>query len=188
MICHDQPFLTIIIHFQPSWTLFKHYQPSLINRFNHLLTMILDDGWFSWWWMMVDFHDGWWSTIMTSWIYLLSTPLYIIYIYQLSLIKLVFLLVTMIYQPLYISTILYIYISTIYNQLFFVVTSIYHQENDGFEALGVGLWPYPAWASWPRRDLWERSGINQGFWRSIKYIYFTDYILYVFYINICVHI
>ena len=111
MICHDQPFLTIIIHFQPSWTLFKHYQPSLINRFNHLLTMILDDGWFSWWWMMVDFHDGWWSTIMTSWIYLLSTPLYIyiIYIYQLSLIKLVFLLVTMIYQPLYISTIIYIY-------------------------------------------------------------------------------
>ena len=111
MICHDQPFLTIIIHFQPSWTLFKHYQPSLINRFNHLLTMILDDGWFSWWWMMVDFHDGWWSTIMTSWIYLLSTPLYIyiIYIYQLSLIKLVFLLVTMTYQPLYISTIIYIY-------------------------------------------------------------------------------
>jgi hypothetical protein len=42
--------------------------------------MILDDGWFSWWWMMVDFHDGWWSTIITSWIYLLSTPLYILYI------------------------------------------------------------------------------------------------------------
>jgi hypothetical protein len=41
---HDQPFLTIIIHFQQSLTLFKHYQPSLINRCNHLLTMILDVG------------------------------------------------------------------------------------------------------------------------------------------------